>query len=163
MAYATYADLVKELDARIVAELCSDTGSTITGANPVSTTALDRASSMVDAYARVGNIYTSADLAALALAGDYLLVALVVDLATEILFQRRAMRIPPAVEERLKRAREMLEHLRDGRMIFGAVAKAADAGLPEVRATPAATNAFYGGVSTSSFFPMRRNRTMPGG
>jgi len=163
MAYATYADLEKELDARIIAELASDSGNDAPPPNPITTMPLERASAMVASYARVGNIYTDADLTALAAASDYLIVSLTVDLATEVLFQRRAMKVPPAVEERMKRAHEMLEHLRDGRTIFGALAKAADAGLPEVRATPLQTAAWYNNVSTSAFFPQRRGNTMPGG
>jgi len=163
MAYATYADLEKELDSRIIAELCSDQGNPSLGANPVTTMALERATATIKAYARVGNIYTDADLTALAAASDYLIVSLTVDLATEVLFRRRAMKVPPAVEERMKRAHEMLEHLRDGRTIFGALAKAAEAGLPEVRATPLQTAAWYNNVSTSAFFPQRRGNTMPGG
>jgi hypothetical protein len=57
----------------------------------------------------------------------------------------------------------MLEHLRDGRQIFGAISKAADAGLPEVRATPLQTLAYYNQVSSSNFFPSRKPNTMPGG
>jgi len=163
MAYASYADLERELDSRIIAELCSDQGNPSKGANPVTAMALDRATAMIQAYARVGNIYTDTDLTGLATANDYLIISLTVDLATEILFQRRAMKIPAAVEERMKRAHEMLEHLRDGKAIFGALAKAADAGLPEVRATPLQTFAYYNGVSTSSFFPPRKPNTMPGG
>jgi hypothetical protein len=89
-------------------------------------------------------------------------MTLVVDLAVEALFQRRAMKITPAVEQRLKQAYSMLEALRDGKMIFGAVAKAANAGLPEVQATPTMTNAWYNGVSTSAFFRPRLPNTMPG-
>lgn len=163
MAYATYADLEKELDARIIAELASDSGNDAPPPNPITTMALERASAMVASYARVGNIYTDTDLTALATAGDWLLVGLVCDLATEVLFQRRAMKIPPAVEDRMKRAHELLEALRDGRQIFGAVAKAADAGLPEVRATPLNTLAYYNQVSSSGFFPSRKPNTMPGG
>jgi hypothetical protein len=163
MAFATYADLEKELDSRIIAELCTDQGNPNPGANPVTAMALERATAMIKAYARVGNIYLDTDLTALATASDYLIVSLTVDLATEILFQRRAAKIPPAVEERMKRAHEMLEHLRDGRAIFGALAKAAEAGLPEVRATPLQTFAYYDQMSNSAFFRSRRPNTMPGG
>ena len=56
----------------------------------------------------------------------------------------------------------MLEALRDGKMIFGAVAKAADAGVPAVQATPLQTLAWYDGVSNSGFFRPRLPNTMPG-
>jgi phage gp36-like protein len=163
MAFATYADLEKALDVRIIAELCSDNGEDSAPPNPITTMALERATAMIKSYARVGNIYTDLDLTTLASAGDWLLVGLTCDLATEILFQRRGMVVPPAVEERRKRAYEMLEHLRDGRQIFGAISKAADAGLPEVRATPLQTLAYYNQVSSSAFFPSRKPNTMPGG
>lgn len=163
MAFATYADLEKELDARIIAELCSDNGDDAPPPNPITTMALERATSMIRSYARVGNIYTDLDLSALSATGDFLIVGLTCDLATEVLFQRRGMAVPPAVEERRKRAHELLEHLRDGRQIFGALAKAADAGLPEVRATPLNTFAYYAQVSNSNFFPPRKPNTMPGG
>lgn len=162
-AYASYSDLEASLDAQVIAQLCSDLGSPMLGANPVTTYALERATGIVQAYARVGSIYTDTDLTALAAANDPLLVNIVVDLAVEFLFQRRAMKITPAVDERLKRAYSMLEALRDGKMIFGALAKAANAGLPEVRATPLQTYAYYNNVSTSAFFPSRKPNTMPGG
>lgn len=161
--YATYADLETSLDAQVIAQLCSDQGSPMPGANPVTDNALERASGMVAAYARVGNIYTDTDLTALAAASDPLLRSITVDLAVEFLFQRRAMKMTPAVEARLTRAYGFLEALRDGKMIFGALQKAADAGLPEVRATPLQTFAYYNGVSTSGFFPPRKPNTMPGG
>ena len=161
-AYATYADLEAALDAQIIAHLCSDLGSPMLGSNPVTTHALERATGIVQAYTRVGNIYTDLDLTTLSAAHDPLLMTLVVDLAVEALFQRRAMKITPAVEQRLKQAYSMLEALRDGKMIFGTVAKAASAGLPEVQATPTMTNAWYNGVSTSAFFRPRLPNTMPG-
>jgi len=162
MAYATYADLELTLDTQIIAQLSTDQGNPMIGANPITSMALDRASSLIDAYARVGSIYTSADLSSLASANDPMLVMLTVDLATEILFHRRAMRIPPAVEERIKKSYAILEALRDGKMIFGAVAKASEAGLPQVAATPLQTFAYYNNVSTSPFFPPRKPGTMPG-
>ena len=161
-AYATYADLEAALDAQIIAQLCSDLGSPMLGSNPVTTHALERATGIVQAYTRVGNIYTDLDLTTLSAAHDPLLMTLVVDLAVEALFQRRAMKITPAVEQRLKQAYSMLEALRDGKMIFGTVAKAASAGVPAVQATPLQTLAWYNGVSTSAFFRPRLPNTMPG-
>lgn len=161
--YATYADLEASVDAQVIAQLCSDQGTPMLGANPVTDYAIEHASGIVQAYARVGSIYTDTDLTTLAAANDALLRGIVVALAIEFLFQRRAMKITPAVDERVKRAYSMLEALRDGKMIFGALAKAAEAGLPEVRATPLQTYAYYNGVSTSSFFPPRKPNTMPGG
>lgn len=162
MAYASYNDLTKSLDANIVSQLASDSGTPVVGCNAIVQSALDRASSLIDAYARVGNIYLAADLAALSANDDPLLTMLTVDLATEMLFQRRAMKITPAVEARVAQARELLVALRDGKAIFGAIQKAADAGLPEVAATPLWNLAWYNQVSSSAFFPQRKPNTYPG-
>lgn len=153
--YASFSELQSALDVNIIAQLTSDTGTINPGANCLADTILQRASSVVQAYARVGNIYTDADLDALAVANDGLLVMLTVDIATEMLFQRRAMKITPAVESRVTQARSMLEALRDGKMIFGAVAKAADAGVAEVSAVPINNLAWYNNVSNSAFFRPR--------
>lgn len=160
--YATYADLQASLDSVVISQLSSDNGQMSPNALCLIDTILERASSIVQGYARVGNIYLDADLDALATAKDGLLVMVTVAIATEMLFQRRAMKIPPAVEAQLTQARTMLEALRDGKMIFGNVAKAADAGVAEVAATPLWNLAFYNNVSSSSFFPPRRGTTYPG-
>lgn len=152
--YASYCNLQKSLDSRVIAELCSDTGTSNPGSATIATAVLERASSIVQAHARVGGMYTDHDLDT-TLAGDGLLVMMTCSLATEMLFQRRAMKIPPAVESQLEHTKKMLEDLRDGRLIFGQLDKAAQAGLPEVAATSQWTNAWYNNVSTSGFFRPR--------
>lgn len=161
--YAGYAELESSLDANIIAQLSSDTGSNNPGANCLVDIILQRASSVVQAYARVGNIYTDTDLNTLSAANDGLLVMLTVDLATEMLFQRRAMKITPAVEARVAQARAMLEALRDGKMIFGAVPKAADAGVAEVAVVPINNLAWYNNMSSSAFFRPRATSIYRGG
>lgn len=161
--YAIYSDLQNSVDATILAQLCSDNGASSPNSG-IAVTMLKRSSSLVQAYARVGNIYTDNDLTALSTdPANPLLVMLVCDLATEMLFQRRAMKIPPAVESRLEQAKGMLEALRDGKMIFGSISKAADAGLPEVAATPQYNLAYYNNVSSSAFFRPRSYNVYRGG
>lgn len=159
MAYATYADLESSLDGVIVSQLCSDTGEPMPGANPVATTALNRASGVIRAYTMVGGIYSDTDLNTLATNLDAMLIMLTVDLAAEFLFQRRGAKIPVSVDERLKRAYSALEALRDGKMIFGSISDNISAGQPEVKVVPPATLNWYSKVSNSAFFPMRQNRT----
>ena len=160
--YATYADLEATLDQQIIAQLCSDSGEPMPGDNPIADTALSRAGGIIRAYAMVGGIYSDADLNGLATASDAMLVMLTVDLATEFLFQRRGSKVPPSIEDRVKRSYSALEALRDGKMIFGSVAANVTAGKPEVKAVPPSTLAWYSKVSNSPFFPYRRPNTSPG-
>jgi len=67
------------------------------------------------------------------------------------------------VEARVTQARAMLEALRDGKMIFGAVAKAADAGVGEVAVVPINNLAWYNNVSSSAFFRPRATSIYRGG
>ena len=161
--YASFSEMQAALDANIIAQLTSDTGANNPGANCLADTILQRASSVVQAYARVGNMYNDADLNTLATNNDGLLIMLTVDIATEMLFQRRAMKITPAVEARVTQARAMLEALRDGKMIFGAVSKAADAGVAEVAVVPINNLAWYNNMSSSAFFKPRANNIYRGG
>lgn len=161
LTYATYADLEAALDSNILAQLCGDTGTPMPGSNPITTHALERATAIVRAYTRVGEIYTEAELAVLAAAQDPLLVLITCDLAIEILFQRRGAKITPAVEQRLKQAYSMLEALRDGKMLFGSVGSNAQAGLPMVAVVPLSNLAWYNNASNQSFFPPRKPNTYP--
>lgn len=161
LTYATYADLEAALDSTILAQLCGDSGTPMPGANPITTHALERATAIVRAYTRVGEIYTEAELATLAAAQDPLLVMITCDLAIEILFQRRGAKITPAVEQRLKQAYSMLEALRDGKTLFGSVASNAAAGLPMVTTVPLSNLAWYAQASNTQFFPPRKPNTYP--
>lgn len=161
MAYATYADMEAALDQTVIAQLCGDAGTPMPGPNPMVTAALDRATAVIRSYVRVGNIYSELELAALDAANDPLLVTMCVDLATEYLFQRRAAKITPAIEQRIKQTYSLLEGLRDGKMLFGSVAANADAGTPIAKAVPTANLNWYNAVSNSGFFPARRGSTYP--
>jgi hypothetical protein len=163
MPFAVYADIEHALDQTIVAQLCGDAGSEVTGPNAITDAALGRSEAIIKAYCRVGNIYTDAELDALAAEHNPLLIALAVDLATEFLFQRRGAKISPAIEQRIKQAYSYLEGLRDGKMLFGSVATAAnaDAGTPTVVAVPLSNLAYYNEASNSVFFPPRKSWTVP--
>jgi phage gp36-like protein len=161
VAYATYADLENALDAQIVAGLCGDGGQPMPGPNPVTESALERATATVRSYIRVGGIYSEDEIGILHAAADPLLVMLVVDLATEMLFQRRGAKITPAIEQRLKQAYTMLEALRDGKQLFGSVESNVRAGTPKVTAVPPANLAWYNAAANSPFFPPRRGSTYP--
>jgi hypothetical protein len=161
VAYATYADLEAALDSGIIAQLCGDAGTPMPGPNPMTDHALDRASAIIRSYIRVGNIYNEVDIAALVAAHDPLIVTMTVDLATEVLFQRRGSKITPAIEQRLKQAYTMLEALRDGKMLFGDVDRNAVAGTPAVRAVPISNLGWYASASNTPFFPPRRGTTYP--
>jgi len=160
-AYATYEDIEHALDSTIIAQLCADGGAPMNGPNPILDAALERGTSVVLSYIRVGEIYSDDEISALAAAKDPLLVMLVVDLATEFLFQRRGAKITPAIEQRIKQAYSYLEGLRDGKMLFGSIASNAAAGLPTVKAVGMGNRAWYASASNSIFFPNRRPTTYP--
>lgn len=162
MAYADYEDMEAALDQRIIAELCGDAGVPMPGPNPMTASALDRATAIIRSYVRVGGIYSELELAALDAANDPLLVTMCVDLATEFLFQRRGTRLTPAIEQRIKQTYTLLEGLRDGKMLFGGVEGNVAAGTPTIKAVPTSTQAWYNAASNSQFFPPRRGTTMPG-
>jgi len=160
-AYADYADLEHALDGTIIAQLCGDAGVPMPGPNPMTDAALERGSSILRSYIRVGESYTEAEIAALAAAKDPLMVMIVVDIATEFLFQRRGAKLSPAIEQRVKQAYSYCEGLRDGKMLFGAVTGNVAAGLPAVVAVPTSNLGWYNQVSNSQFFPPRRGTTYP--
>jgi len=160
-AYATYADLEHALDSQIIAQLCGDAGTPMAGPNPITDAALERGTAMLRAYCRVGNIYSDTELTALSAAGEPLMVNIVVDLATEFLFQRRGAKISPAIEQRIKQSYSYLEGLRDGKMLFGTVESNVQAGLPTVTAVPTSNLIWYNSASNSPFFPPRRGTTYP--
>lgn len=160
-AYATYADIEHALDGTIIAQLCADGGVPMPGPNAVTDAALERGTAVVRAYIRVGDIYDEGEITALAAAHDPLLVGLVVDLATEFLFQRRGSKLTPAIEQRIKQTYSYLEGLRDGKMLFGSVASNAEAGKPSVVAVPVANLNWYNEASNSQFFPPRRGTVYP--
>lgn len=161
-AYATYADLEHALDSQIIAQLCGDAGVPVPGPNSATDAALERGTATLRAYVRVGNVYDENEIVALVAARDPLLIAIVVDLATEFLFQRRGAKISPAIEQRIKQSYSYLEALRDGKMLFGAASTGNPAaGTPLVVAVSPSNLAWYSSASNSQFFPPRRGTTYP--
>lgn len=160
-AYATYEDMEHALDATIIAQLCADGGAPMNGPNPILDAALERGTAVVRSYIRVGETYSESEITALAAARDHLLIAMVVDLATEFLFQRRGAKISPAIEQRIKQTYSYLENLRDGKVLFGNVSGNVEAGKPLVTAVGTSVRNWYGQASNSIFFPPRRNSTYP--
>jgi hypothetical protein len=161
MPYATYADLEHALDQSIIAQLCGDAGVPMPGPNPITDAALERGTATVRAYIRVGDSYSEDEISALVAAHDPLLIAMVVDLATEFLFQRRGAKLTPAIEQRIKQSYSYCEALRDGKMLFGSVEGNVSAGLPSVTAVSTSNLAWYGSAANSQFFPPRRPTTYP--
>ena len=94
-AYATYSDLEATLDSNIIAQLCGDGGTPMPGPNPMTTTALERATGIVRSYIRVGGIYSEAELTILSAANDPLMINLVVDLAAEFLVSTAWLQVDP--------------------------------------------------------------------
>ena len=101
------------------------------------------------------------EIATLVTNHDPLLIALVVDLATEFLFQRRGAKLTPAIEQRIKQTYSYLEGLRDGKMLFGNVAENVAAGTPTVVAVPVSNLSWYNSTANSQFFPPRRGTVYP--
>lgn len=160
-AYATFTDLEHSLDTTILAQLCGDGGQPMPGPNPITTAALEFATGVVRSYIRVGNIYSEDEITALSAANDSLLKHLVVDLATEWLFQRRGAKMSPAIEQRVKQSYAFCEGLRDGKMLFGTTAANVTAGTPVVVAVPTSNLYWYNSASNSGFFPRRRGSVYP--
>lgn len=136
-SYATPAQLLAHTDIRAIADCLQDLGARVGGTvpNPVTVQndpnlqdALNKASGDVESACLVGNKYTVADLQALT--GNSLahLQAIVCDLATFRLLQRRFPAI--AITEQYRNAQEKLERLRMGERIFALAGQAA-AGLPQ--------------------------------
>lgn len=162
MGYITYAELAKATDPAILAQLSSDTpAAPVVGDNANIQTAIEAASAIVRSYARLSDIYSDADLDALALAVDPLLTMIVADLATEELYRRKGISIPESITARGNRSAAYLVAIRDGKQMFGALSAVAEAGKPVVAAVPSATRGYYRGVSDSRFFPTRRPGVMP--
>jgi phage gp36-like protein len=129
-AYATATDLIAYHDVRQIGDWCEDGGAILSPANiatdPNVATALLRASGEVEMACFAGGRYAPTDLQALTGASQAALKGLVCDLAFWHLGKRR---IPdPSKIAGYKEAREMLDALREGKLIFG-LQEVADAGV----------------------------------
>ena len=161
MPYATYENLAAAVDANLIADCCADTGGPLPGPNSVATYALEQASARIRAMARTASIYTDSQLDAMAAASDPMLVGITVNLAAYWLLGRRGGAVPPHHEALFRQALSDLEALRDGKMIFGAVDTAAQAGLATVQAVGTMLPTQYGASYASAFYPRISNNTYP--
>jgi hypothetical protein len=164
MAQATYitvAELVEAYDRRILADLSSDSGidrGELDSTNPILSNVIERASADVEAAALVGGRYTTTVLADLQTADDWTLKGLVADLALLHLHDRRGSAPSTSLQERFKRASDMLEKLGEGKVVFNN-AGTIDAGTPEVLVISAGDRANLKMVSDEPIFPSRNVRT----
>ena len=157
--YATVTQLISLCDARVLAELGSDTDSdgTVNSGNTILVAAIQRASSDIEASALRGGRYTSTDLATAVTDGDMTLVGLTCDLALAQLFGRRAGVLPEDVKDRRDRAMRTLQELREGKIIFAKVASVAtaQAGVGDLTVINEAVRGNLNLAADSPFYPQR--------
>lgn len=134
-AYATAANMIECFDVGILGDVCSDTGDPIAAvdlaANAKMISALGRASGDVEAACLAGGIYTVEKLQALTDNALAMLIDMVCCVAMCKLLRRR----PTKGTEELQKgvcgeAKEHLEALRKGQMVFGGTTNATDGQLP---------------------------------
>lgn len=130
-SYCSASELLKRVDRRTVARLCSDTTTPVVDAQLEGNANLDAAllgaSGEVEAACLVGERYSPTDLALLEGAALAFLQDIVAGLAITRLYRRRPnpeMKEPAIAAE----ARAMLQQIRDGERIFG-TDEHADAGV----------------------------------
>lgn len=155
--YATESDLKLVCDTRLLAELATDTDvdDPLNGTSTVIVNALQRASSDVESHVLRGGRYDTARLSQMQTDGDQTLIGLVCDLAIVRLFNRRGFRLPPVWAEANDRAKQTLEDLGNGLLIFGKSTDAADAGTGEVDAIPGYSRSTLRLASDQDYFPPR--------
>lgn len=155
--YATVAQLVSTIDARLLAELGIDAEAdgVVDGSNAILVAALTRASHEVQSFTLRGGVYTEADLDAMQAATNWTLIGTVCDLAFGILLARRGGPFGDAVNDRIKKANSMLVDLRDGRRVFP-ISSTIEASLPSVSVISQSQRGNLGMVADSEFFPRRR-------
>jgi len=160
MSYAQPSDLISRYDARVLGDLCEDTGTRVnptgllTDSNVL--TALNDGAAMIDMAAQVGERYTQVQLAALTGTDQAALFRLNCDLAFIYLCQRRGLK-PPQYEEAYKRSEEVLTRLKDGALVFN-VAGDVGSGVETINfpSTQAYASVNTIRTATPSLFPQRR-------
>jgi phage gp36-like protein len=160
MAYATPSDLIQRYDVRSIGQLVSDDDTMQSGdellTDPNVLAALDDASGRIDAACLIGQRYLPTDLANLTGNSAFYLARLACQLAFTYLRRRRSIdgEELPEYEE----AKEDLERLRTGVLIFGDVQAVVDAGNPVVDPLNAVIQARQGLLSSiagTRWFPSR--------
>jgi len=135
-ALVATTDLTAYYDARVIADLASDSDIPVAdedfSTNTVITAAIEAASGKLESACLVGERYTEAKL--LALTGNALayMKRLVCTLAMAYLCARRQGKHREEYEAQLKEAQEDIDRLRNGEAIFGSDADSVAAGNPEV-------------------------------
>ena len=152
------ANFVLYADARLLAELASDTNADGTvSSSTIITEALLRGGEEVASAATRSNSYTVTELEALATDGNALLRGLVADLALCYLFERRGGDVPESVKAKANRAQDALGALRDGKRVF-AVDANRQAGTASVSVISSATRGSLHMASDDSFYPPRQTQ-----
>ena len=148
------------MDERDIAQLTSDgtTNAVVDETNVDALNAIERASATVETAALKGGRYTLESLAALQADDDWSLKGLVAELAAVMLYQRRGS-LPPAWEQRNKRAMDTLEAIDKGKRIFrdsGAIA----ASKPSVFVINSGTRARLDLIADRPYYPDRRTESV---
>lgn len=119
--YATISDFSLRFDVRVLGDLVKDDNTqagSLTG-NSILEAMLKDATAHVKAAAQSRGIYSEAQLDALAVALDPLLIRLVCDIAMGLLYARRGKGMPDGHQDRVDAADAMLDQLRKGQAVFG--------------------------------------------
>lgn len=158
--YISVAELVEAHDVRALQNLGSDTAAdgTANSSNTILLNAIERASADVESYAARGGVYSLTDLATIQAADDWTLKGLVVDLAIGHAYRRRGGQIPPDLSDRVDKAEQGLQDLRDGKRLFGTDDPAIAAGKPSAVLVTSSQRARLNSVSDQPFFPPRREK-----
>lgn len=156
--YITVAELAEAFDTRKLGQLSSDTGTpaTVNESNAILLNCIERASGEVQSYAMRGGLYTASDLDDLNTNDDWMLKGLVSALAMGHLHTRRGMALPDDIQGAVTQARQTLEDLRDGQVVFPQDSGAIAAGKPSVNIISPGSRAKLSMVADEPFFPPRR-------
>lgn len=153
-SYLTVAELALAVDTTLLAKLGADGGSTgtVNSGNTILTTAISRASAMIELAATKAEIYSPDQLLTLYDAGDWGIRSLCAGLTLGFLYDRRGKETPASIQEQVESARTTLDQLRDGQKVF-AIDEARAAGVPGISVIPASTRVQLQLEGNSPFYP----------
>lgn len=162
-AYAANADMLARYDARLLGDLCSDTGIRVPEADLSDdtklTAALEDASGMVEAALLTGNRYTVDDLSGLTGNSANYLKRIVCEIAMYLLEDRRRYNKDDNARIRaFEKSEEHLEMLRKGAHVFN-VQAVKDAGVIDGEVGPSVVeleNSHLVRYRTRNFYPRAR-------
>ena len=153
--YITIDDLKNAVDIRDLKALTSDTGAdaVLDANNGPLVQSIEWASSEFLRSVVVGGRYTAAQMLTLSTDDDFAIKGPVIDLATYRLFARRTGKgVPDEVEQRYKKAQEVLDQLRRGYQVLPIEAATA-AGDPVVSFPTTTEIEAMDLVSNEDYFP----------